>query len=143
MDFGKLLSGSTVNQESLNSEVDKTKTEAQAQYVHAVSRQYKEYEDTLTIALVIGVLLALGQTLCQAFIFLKDGHWPNWSTLAFINRTFDCVWLKNPDSWFGVHKILTFILDNTSVGVLIAALSFCLVIWTSHGRREHAKKYGL
>ena len=63
------------------------------------------------VSIIIGLLCLMGST----FTWLKDGVW-NPVESVWVLKTYPGLqdWLTTPDSWFGLHKVVDFIIDAIS-----------------------------
>lgn len=78
---------------------------------------------------MIGVLIALagfGVLCLQIFGYMKTGDWKSVSTLSVASLQFS--WLKNPQSWFGLHDIVSNLL-----GILPLSLALVMLGWLVAG----------
>lgn len=69
----------------------------------------------------------------QILTFLQQGYWEGHSLLSFFidGRTNLSGWLRNPESWFGLHKIMTWILDFLPLSLVSFSLGVFVLVATS------------
>ena len=75
------------------------------------------------VLILLGVLIVLagiGVFCLQVFAYLKTGDWKPVSTLSVASLQFS--WLKNPQSWFGLHDIV-----SDMLGILPLSLALVLL----------------
>ena len=65
---------------------------------------------------VLGCIAVLGY---QSFFYLRDGIWQSLSLISVANWM-GSEWAANPRSWFGLHKILSWI--PLSIGIVIIGI---------------------
>ena len=62
------------------------------------------------------LLSGLGLISYQVFLWMKDGIWPEFSIEVVFNFLFEntslAQWLSSPESWFGLQKIVEWLLQN-------------------------------
>lgn len=54
---------------------------------------------------VAGFISSIGLILWQIFIYLRLGEWQPYTVITAM-RYFNIEWASNPQSWFGIYKIL-------------------------------------
>ena len=62
----------------------------------------------------------------QILFYLKDGIWPNWVLFDAIYPALSAPfiqWLTSPQDWYGLHKIVAWILLESSIALDILGLS--------------------
>ena len=73
---------------------------------------------TVTVMAFASLFLISGLGLIgyQVFLWMKDGIWPEFSIEVVFNFLFEntllAQWLSNPESWFGLQKIVEWLLQN-------------------------------
>ena len=75
------------------------------------------------IVILVGVLIVLagvGVLCLQLYAYLKTGDWKSVSTLSVASLQFS--WLKSPQSWFGLHEIV-----SDMLGILPLSLALVLL----------------
>ncbi len=75
------------------------------------------------VVILIGVLIVVagvGVLCLQIFAYLKTGDWKSVSTLSVASLQFS--WLKSPQSWFGLHEIV-----SDMLGILPLSLALVLL----------------
>ena len=105
-----------------------------------VSKSKKEYENVsnhwtiwdtvfglLAAALIFCSLLVLASGFVifayQVFIWLESGLWEEIPLLVAFNFVFQNTtlhqWILNPESWFGLHQIITWTLENVPLSLTL------------------------
>lgn len=75
------------------------------------------------VVMLIGVLIilaGLGVLCLQVFAYLKTGDWKSVSALSVASMQFS--WFKNPQSWFGLHDIVSDMLGILPLSVALVLL---------------------
>ena len=89
---------------------------------------------TLGIMAFASLFLALGLGLVgyQVFLWIKDGVWSEFATMEVFNFLFEntllAQWLDNPESWFGLQKIMEWLLHNIPLSVALIVPSIMVLI---------------
>ena len=89
---------------------------------------------TLGIMAFASLFLALGLGLVgyQVFLWIKDGVWSEFATMEVFNFLFEntllAQWLDNPESWFGLQKIIEWLLYNIPVSVALIVPSIMVLV---------------
>ncbi|MEA3486130.1 MAG: hypothetical protein U9R20_00520 [Thermodesulfobacteriota bacterium] len=100
---------------------------------------------TGTILIGVAILLAgFFIIFWQLFIWLKHGEWRNISLLKvvlYIGIDPIVSWLKNPQSWFGVHKIIYWFFISFPLSLFLIITGFMLAN-TECNYEEMFKKEG-
>ena len=69
------------------------------------------------------LLSGLGLISYQVFLWMKDGIWPEFPIEVVFNFLFEntllAQWLSNPESWFGLQKIVEWLLQNIPLSVAL------------------------
>ena len=69
------------------------------------------------------LLSGLGLIGYQVFLWMKDGIWPEFSIEVVFNFLFEntslAQWLSSPESWFGLQKIVEWLLQNIPLSVAL------------------------
>jgi hypothetical protein len=88
---------------------------------------------------ILSILAGLGVLGLQIYAYLKFGEWGSVSVLGTASPYWP--WLKNPQMWFGLHKIV-----RDAFGIMPLSLAFVLVGWLIAGfgsaLRERATNRG-
>ena len=65
----------------------------------------------------------LGLVAYQVFLWIKDGAWTEYPIFILFNFLFENTalhqWINQPDSWFGLQKLLFWILENTPLSLAL------------------------
>ena len=89
---------------------------------------------TLGIMAFASLFLAFGLGLVgyQVFLWIKDGVWSEFATMEVFNFLFEntllAKWLDNPESWFGLQKIMEWLLHNIPLSVALIVPSIMVLI---------------
>ncbi len=66
-------------------------------------------------------LSGVGVTVYQAVLWLRDGVWSQLPLLALFDYFFEGsafqAWIQNPGSWYGLHTIVSWLLENVPVSL--------------------------
>ena len=78
------------------------------------------------------LVAGIGLVSYQIFLWIKDGVWSEFTVKIVFNFLFEgtpvAQWLSNPESWFGLQKILEWLLESIPLSVaLIVPSIFTLV----------------
>ena len=69
------------------------------------------------------LLSGLGLVSYQVFLWMKDGIWPEFPIEIVFNFLFEntllAQWLNNPESWFGLQKVVEWLLQNIPLSVAL------------------------
>ena len=85
------------------------------------------------------LLFGLGLVGYQVFLWMKNGIWPEFPIEVVFNFLFEntliAQWLSNPESWFGLQKVVEWLLHNIPLSialiipsVLIFSVMACLSV---------------
>ena len=89
---------------------------------------------TLGIMAFASLFLACGLGLVgyQVFLWIKDGIWSEFAAMEVFNFLFEntlvAQWLENPESWFGLQKIIEWLLYNVPVSVALIVPSIMALV---------------
>lgn len=67
----------------------------------------------------------------QLFFYLKEGVWPDWVLFDIIYPALPAPfiqWLTAPHDWYGLHKIVGWILMESPIALDILGLSFICIL---------------
>lgn len=67
----------------------------------------------------------------QLLFYLKDGVWPNWVLFDVIYPALPAPfiqWLTSPQDWYGLHKIVAWILLESPIALDMLGLSFICIV---------------
>jgi hypothetical protein len=68
----------------------------------------------------------------QIFLWVKNGVWSEFAIIEVFNFLFKNTavseWLSNPESWFGLQKIMEWILQNIPLSVALIVPSIIFLI---------------
>lgn len=68
-------------------------------------------------------LSGFGLVAYQVFMWLKEGVWTEFPLFALFNYVFENTavqeWLQHPESWIGLQKAITWILENTPLSLAL------------------------
>ena len=67
----------------------------------------------------------------QLLFYLKDGVWPNWVLVDVIYSALPAAfiqWLTSPQDWYGLHKIVAWILLESPIALDMLGLSSICII---------------
>ena len=116
------------------------------QIISKVSKELRFFISKLTSvdffcgSIVLGIMafaslfLALGLGLVgyQVFLWIKDGVWSEFATMEVFNFLFEntllAQWLDTPESWFGLQKIMEWLLHNIPLSVALIVPSIMVLI---------------
>ncbi len=76
----------------------------------------------------------LGLIAYQVFLWLKDGVWSEYPIFVLFNFLFESTalhqWMSHPESWFGLQKLLTWVLENTplSLALIVPGLTVAFLV---------------
>ena len=117
-----------------------------SQIISRVSKELRFFISKLTsvdffcASIILGIMafaslfLALGLGLVgyQVFLWIKDGVWSEFATMEVFNFLFEntllAQWLDNPESWFGLQKIMEWLLQNIPLSVALIVPSILVLI---------------
>jgi len=120
--------------------------EITSQIISKVSKELRFFISKLTSvdffcgSIILGIMafaslfLALGLGLVgyQVFLWIKDGVWSEFATMEVFNFLFEntllAQWLDNPESWFGLQKIMEWLLHNIPLSVALIVASIMVLI---------------
>jgi len=89
---------------------------------------------TLGIMSLASLFLASGLGLVgyQIFLWIKNGVWSEFAIMEVFNSLFGntlaAQWLSNPESWFGLQKIIEWLLYNIPVSVALIVPSIMVLV---------------
>jgi hypothetical protein len=67
----------------------------------------------------------------QFILYLKDGVWPNWVLFDVIYPALPAPfiqWLTSPQNWYGLHKIVAWLLLESPIALDMLGLSFICAV---------------
>lgn len=70
----------------------------------------------------------------QVIFYLKDGVWPNWVLFDVIYPALPSAfiqWLTAPQDWYGLSKVVAWILLESPIALDILGLSFICIVGAS------------
>jgi hypothetical protein len=74
----------------------------------------------------------LGLVGYQIFLWIKSGIWSEFAIIEVFNSLFGntlaAQWLSNPESWFGLQKIMEWLLHNIPLSVALIVPSIMVLI---------------
>ena len=74
----------------------------------------------------------LGLTGYQLFLWIKNGTWSEFAVIEVFNFLFEntlvAQWLSKPESWFGLQKIIEWLLKNTPLSVALIVPSIIILV---------------
>ena len=77
------------------------------------------------------LLSGIGLVVYQVFLWMKDGIWPEFPIEVVFNFLFEntllAQWLSNPESWFGLQKIVEWLLQNIPLSVALIIPSILIL----------------
>ena len=77
------------------------------------------------------LLSGLGLVSYQVFLWMKDGIWPEFPIEVVFNFLFEntllAQWLSNPESWFGLQKVVEWLLQNIPLSVALIIPSILIL----------------
>ncbi|MBI5426714.1 MAG: hypothetical protein HZA02_00370 [Nitrospinae bacterium] len=81
-------------------------------------------------------LSGIGVTVYQAVLWLRDGVWSQLPLLALFDYFFEGsalqAWLQKPESWYGLHEIVSWLLENVPLSLAcVAAGGLAIFLVTS------------
>ena len=88
-------------------------------------------------SIILPFIAAAGVVLYQCFLWLKEGEWVGMSATLFFRYYLSpdspfVHWLDNPESWFGVHKLI--IATPLSVFLFLSGVAVVIVLfWVVEG----------
>ena len=89
---------------------------------------------TLGIMSLASLFLASGLGLVgyQIFLWIKNGVWSEFAIMEIFNSLFGntlaAQWLSNPESWFGLQKIIEWLLHNIPLSAALIVPSIMVLI---------------
>ena len=134
------------NAKEFYEEVKMNLREIISQIVSRVSKELRFFISRLTTvdffcgSIILGsmaftsLFLAFGLGLVgyQVFLWIKDGVWSEFATMEVFNFLFEntllAQWLDNPESWFGLQKIIEWLLYNIPVSVALIVPSIMVLV---------------
>ena len=134
------------NAKEFYEEVKMNLREIISQIVSRVSKELRFFISRLTTvdffcgSIILGIMafaslfLAFGLGLVgyQVFLWIKDGVWSEFATMEVFNFLFEntllAKWLDNPESWFGLQKIIEWLLYNIPVSVALIVPSIIVLV---------------
>ena len=134
------------NAKEFYDEVKMNLREITSQIISRVSKELRFFISKLTTvdffcgSIILGIMafaslfLALGLGLVgyQVFLWIKDGVWSEFATMEVFNFLFEntllAQWLDNPESWFGLQKIIEWLLYNIPVSVALIVPSIMVLV---------------
>lgn len=82
----------------------------------------------------VGLLCQAGAWLWQSYWFLKIGHWVPMPALEYLGKWVDSLWLFEPNTWIGVHKIL----NSLNFGTALMLACFLLAAFLASTAKDQA-----
>jgi len=88
---------------------------------------------TIGIMSIASLFLASGMGLIcyQVFLWIKNGVWTEFAIIEVFNFLFEntlaAQWLINPESWFGLQKIMEWLLQNIPLSVALIVPSIIVL----------------
>ena len=89
---------------------------------------------TFCIMSLVSLFLASGLGLIgyQLFLWIKNGTWSEFATIEVFNFLFEntlvAQWISKPESWFGLQKIIEWLLKNTPLSVALIVPSIIILV---------------
>jgi hypothetical protein len=89
---------------------------------------------TFCIMSLVSLFLASGLGLIgyQLFLWIKNGTWSEFATIEVFNFLFEntlvAQWISKPESWFGLQKIIEWLLKNTPLSVALIIPSIIILV---------------
>ena len=89
---------------------------------------------TFFIMSLVSLFLASGLGLIgyQLFLWIKNGTWSEFATIEVFNFLFEntlvAQWISKPESWFGLQKIIEWLLKNTPLSVALIVPSIIILV---------------
>jgi hypothetical protein len=89
---------------------------------------------TFFIMSLVSLFLASGLGLIgyQLFLWIKNGTWSEFATIEVFSFLFEntlvAQWLSKPESWFGLQKIIEWLLKNTPLSVALIVPSIIILV---------------
>ena len=78
------------------------------------------------------LLIGLGVLAFQCFLWLKNGVWTEYDLFSVFNYVFENTevhqWMINPESWFGMQKLLVWFLEAIPVSLALMVPGFSIAI---------------
>ena len=69
------------------------------------------------------LISGLGLVGYQVFLWIKDGVWSEFTVMVVFDFLFEntlaAQWLSNPESWFGLQKVVEWLLQNIPLSVAL------------------------
>ena len=69
------------------------------------------------------LLSGLGLVSYQVFLWMRNGIWPEFTIEVVFNFLFEntlvAQWLSNPESWFGLQKVVEWLLQNIPLSIAL------------------------
>lgn len=75
----------------------------------------------------------------SVFNWLKTGTWLPVENQLFLDGEFGA-WLANPRSWFGFHKIASFVMKYVPLGLVSLPIAFCLMSSWAEGQEKRKRE---
>ena len=89
---------------------------------------------TFCIMSLVSLFLASGLGLIgyQLFLWIKNGTWSEFATIEVFSFLFEntlvAQWISKPESWFGLQKIIEWLLKNTPLSVALIVPSIIILV---------------
>ena len=89
---------------------------------------------TFCIMSLVSLFLASGLGLIgyQLFLWIKNGTWSKFASIEVFNFLFEntlvAQWISKPESWFGLQKIIEWLLKNTPLSVALIVPSIIILV---------------
>ena len=116
----------------------KGKNEAWKEIRYSGSKLQKKDFVCAGILLSIGLfgdlilLIGLGVLAYQCFLWLQNGVWTEYDLFSVFNYIFENTefhqWMINPESWFGMQKLLIWFLETIPVSLALMVPGFSIAI---------------
>ena len=78
------------------------------------------------------LLIGLGVLAYQCFLWLQNGVWTEYDLFSVFNYVFENTevhqWMINPESWFGMQKLLVWFLEAIPVSLALMVPGFSIAI---------------
>jgi hypothetical protein len=91
---------------------------------------------TLGLMALASLFLAsgIGLVCYQLFLWIKNGIWSEFAIIELFNFMFEntllAQWLSKPESWFGLQKVMEWLLINIPISVALIVPSIIILIGT-------------
>ena len=81
------------------------------------------------------LLSGIGLVVYQVFLWMKDGIWSEFQLMVVFNFLFENTllfqWLNNPESWFGLQKVVEWLLQNIPLSIALIIPSVLIISGTA------------